>query len=90
MATVKTFLVAASCGMVLLSAVSAHAYVSLNKIAANKLSSNKLAGNGINLNTLTTPASSSTTLGTSASDGLPLHVISHHGLGKPVGYMYTP
>jgi hypothetical protein len=36
MATMKTFLIAASCGMVLLGAVSAHAELSANKLSANE------------------------------------------------------
>src|SRR6266568_1546827 len=48
MATVKTFLIAASCGMILLGAVSAHAKIAANKIAANKLNMNDTSLIGTN------------------------------------------
>jgi hypothetical protein len=87
MAMVKTFLVTASCGMVLLGAVSAHAMrgankIAANKIAANKIAANKIAANGINLNTFTTTIPSDNALGTHPSEGLPFHSLSQSGLGK--------
>jgi hypothetical protein len=57
MATVKTSLIAASCGMILFGAISAHALsgvngLAMNKLAANKLASNKLASNKLAANKL--------------------------------------
>ena len=58
MATVKTFLLAASCGMLLLSGGSAHAFavsngIAWNKLTANGITLNGLAANGITLNGIT-------------------------------------
>jgi hypothetical protein len=43
MATVKTYLVAACCGLMLLSAVSVHAGLSTNGLSTNGLSTNGLS-----------------------------------------------
>jgi hypothetical protein len=58
MAMMKTSLVTASCGLVLLGAVAAQAAV---------------ASNGASPNGLTTPVPSDHTLGTPPSQGFPLH-----------------
>jgi hypothetical protein len=100
MATMKAFLVTASCGLMLLSAVSAHAKLSVNKLSANRLASNRLSANkltangtslnGITPNALTPPVSSDTTLDTPPSEGLSLYGLSQRRLGKPVFDSRTP
>jgi hypothetical protein len=95
MATMKAFLVTASCGLMLLSAVSAHAKLSVNKLSANRLSANKLTANGTSLNgitpnALTPPVSSDTTLDTPPREGLSLYGLSQRRLGKPVFDSRTP
>ena len=90
MATVKTFFVAASCGLVLLGAVAAQATIVSNKLAGNGISPNGISPNGVSPNGLTTPVPSDHTLGTPLSQGLPLHSLSQSGLGKPAVDARTP
>src|SRR5262252_1614927 len=52
MATVKTFLVAACCGLVLLGAVSAYASLNENGMSLNGMSLNGLSMNGLSFNGL--------------------------------------
>src|SRR5262249_18940563 len=52
MATVKTFLVAACCGLVLLGAVSAYASLNENGMSLNGMSLNGLSMNGLSINGL--------------------------------------
>jgi hypothetical protein len=80
MTTIKTFLVTASCGLVLLGAVAAHAAIASN--GANP--------NGRSPNELTTLVPSDHTLGTPLSQGLSLHGLSRSGLGKPAVDARTP
>ena len=85
MATVKTFLVAASCGMVLLGAVAAQA-----KLATNKVPFHRVVSSGISPTGLTTPEPNGTTVGTPLSQRLPLNGLSQSGLGKPSFDARTP
>ena len=50
MATVKTFFVAACCGLILLGAVSAHAGIYTNGLGVNGINLNGLRMNGLALN----------------------------------------
>ena len=52
MATVKTCLVAACCGLVLLGTVSVHAEISSNGVRFNRLSAKEVQSEGIHLNGL--------------------------------------
>ena len=69
MATVKTCLIAACCGLVLLGAVSVHARISSNGAHLNGISINGYAMNGLSAKE-------------GQSEGLPFHSLSHSGLGK--------
>jgi hypothetical protein len=93
MTTVKNFLMAASFGMILCGAVSAHALsslngsslngVSLNRIALNGVSLNKLTANGINPNALTATVPSDNTRGMPPSESFPWNSLSHSAVGVP-------
>ena len=76
MATVKTSIIAACCGVMLLGAVSAHAALTSNALVPNGvpngLHSNSLVPNGAGTNGLSTPQ----------SEGLPFNGLSQSGLGK--------
>lgn len=80
MATLKSALVTASCGLMLLGAVAAQA----------KITTNGANPNGANPNGLTIDEHIGHTPGTPLSPGLPFNGLSHSGLGKPAIDARTP
>jgi hypothetical protein len=94
MSTVKAFIVAACCGLMLLGAVSAHAGITRNGLGRNGVQLNRINFNGIALNGLRTNGLRNQGLlvkeskrpggSTSAvqSESLPFNGLSQSGLGK--------
>jgi hypothetical protein len=88
MGMVKTFVVAVCCGVVLLSAVSAHAGFAINGLTMNGLSNNGLNLNGLHVNGWANGLSVNGLLTHEAApvagprEGLPFSVISQRALGN--------
>ena len=84
MATIKTYLVAVGCGVLLLGAVSAHAGESLNGSSTNGLTLNGSSTNGLRNQELLLKETKRNGEPTSAvqSESLPFNSLSQKGLGK--------
>jgi hypothetical protein len=81
MTTIRTFIVAACCSLLLLGAVTAHAGFNLNGLNLNGLNLNGLSLNGLSLNGYY--MNGLNVNGTSLpTTGLDFTTISQHGLGK--------
>ena len=86
MGTVKTFIVAACCSLILLGAVGAHASVIENGLSMNGLSFNGLSFNGCLLNGIPLQClqAESRAYDRDAKRGLTFNALSQSGLGRKI------